>query len=73
MWVVTKEVNEYNQRGDYLVCVFENKPSFKDLKKVLPYETDGNIEKLLCGESDCDGYATFYLTQLNSGELYTPK
>lgn len=35
MWVVTREVNAYEQYGEYFVVAFNHKPSFKDLKEAL--------------------------------------
>jgi hypothetical protein len=71
MWVVTRAINDYNQDGDYLVCVFENKPTFQDLKKILPYESDVTIGKLTRGggRHNFEG-CWYYLTELKSGELY---
>lgn len=70
MWVVIKAVNEYNQVGDYLVCAFDNKPTFEDLKKVLPYESDQTISQLMGGCSEFDGYEIYYLIELQSGQIY---
>mgnify|MGYP001172766795 FL=1 len=71
MWVVTKAVNDYNQYGDYLVCVFYSKPSFHDLKKVLPNESDVTIGKLTRGGGKQDiENEWYYLTELKSGEIY---
>ena len=71
MWVVTRAINQYDQDGDYLVCVFENKPTFKDLKKILPYESDVTIGKLTRGggRQGIEG-EWFFLSELKSGELY---
>lgn len=38
MWVLTKSYNDYNQHGDYFVAVFRDKPTLKQLGKVLQYE-----------------------------------
>jgi len=71
MWVVTRAINMYEQDGDYLVCVFTDKPSFYDLKKVLPEENDATIGKLLRGGGRHYKENTwFYLTELQSGEPY---
>ncbi len=48
-WIVTREINEYDQDGEYFVGVFDNKPSFIDLKKMLLYENDVTIGKLTRG------------------------
>lgn len=49
VWVVTREMNEYNQDGEYFVAVFKNKPTFRMLKKLLPEESDVTIGKLTRG------------------------
>ena len=72
MWVVTRAINQYDQDGDYLVCVFENKPTFKDLKKALPNESDVTIGKLLTrggGRQEYEG-EWYFLTEVKSGEKY---
>ena len=71
MWVVTRAINQYNQDGDYLVCVFENKPTFQDLKMVLPNESDVTIGKLTRGggRQDIEG-KWYFLSELKNGELY---
>lgn len=71
MWAITRAINQYNQDGDYLVCVFENKPTFQELKKVLPDESDVTIGKLTRGggRQDTEG-GWYFLSELKSGELY---
>ena len=71
MWVITRAINQYDQDGDYLVCVFENKPTFQELKKVLPKESDVTIGKLTRGggRQDVEG-EWYFLSELKSGELY---
>lgn len=32
IWVVTRAINAYDQEGDYFVCAFNRKPTFKDGK-----------------------------------------
>ena len=71
MWVVTTAVNEYDQCGDYLVCIFENKPTFKELKNVLPHESDATIGKLTRGGGrQGSEYQWYFLSELDSGKLY---
>lgn len=71
MWVVTRAINQYNQDGDYLVCVFENKPTFQELKTVLKKESDSTINKLLEGGGrENSEYEWYHLTELKSGQLY---
>lgn len=71
MWVVTRAVNDYNQDGDYFVSAFTNEPTFEDLKKLLPGESDETIGKLTRGggRQDFEGN-WYYLTEMKSGELY---
>lgn len=71
MWIVTRAVNDYNQDGDYFVAGFNSKPTFKDLKKLLPNESDVTIGKLTRGggRQDFEGN-WYYLTEMKSGELY---
>lgn len=37
-WVLTKEYNDYDQYGEYYVCVFEEKPDFAKLKQIIDAE-----------------------------------
>ena len=71
MWVLTKAINEYYQYGNYLVSVFENKPTFEQLKSILIEESDVTIGKLTRGggrQKDEDQW--YYLKEIKSGELY---
>ena len=49
MWVVTAEVNAYDQEGDYFVAVYKDKPTFKQLKELLAEKDDATIGKLTRG------------------------
>jgi len=73
MWVVTRAINQYDQDGDYFVAVFHNKPSFKDLKKLLPQENNVTIGKLTRGggRQEYEG-EWFFLTEVKNGQLYIP-
>jgi hypothetical protein len=71
MWIVTRAINDYNQDGDYFVCAFEDKPTFQDLKKSLPYENDVTIGKLTRGGGRQDIEDNwYYLTEMKNGEVY---
>lgn len=71
MWIVTRAVNSYDQYGDYFVCAFENKPTFQELKSVLPKESDVTIGKLTRGGGRHRAeYEWYYLTEVKNGELY---
>jgi len=74
MWVITRAINQYDQDGDYLVSVFENKPTFQDLSKLLPYESAVTIGKLTRGggRQKYEG-EWYYLSELKNGELYRTK
>ena len=49
MWIVTSEINEYNQEGVYFVAAYQSKPSFEDLKDLLRGESDVTVGKLTRG------------------------
>jgi hypothetical protein len=69
VWVVTSEVNQYDQYGEYLLSVFANKPTMKELcllgigKSVAAHllETGGGR----VGVED----VWYYLEEVNFGEL----
>jgi hypothetical protein len=45
-WVLTREINEYDQDGEYFVAVFRSKPSILDIVKTLGWngvKTIGDI------------------------------
>lgn len=71
MWVITRSINQYDQDGDYLVCVFLNKPTDSDLLKIFPGYSRQELDHLLSGGGRVDSEDEwFYLTKLQSGELY---
>jgi len=74
MWIVTKAVNEYNQEGEYFVSSFLNKPTFKQLSKLLPFCSDATIGKLTRGggRENKEG-VWFYLDEVKEGELFNHK
>ena len=50
MWVVTSEVNEYNQEGAYFMAAYITKPTFQQLRKLLtPAVSDATVGKLTRG------------------------
>jgi len=49
IWIVTKEYNAYDQYGDYFCAAFNEKPTFKELKELLPNEWNATIDKLTRG------------------------
>lgn len=48
MWVVTAQVNDYNQHGDYFVAVYRDKPTAEQLKSLLLL-SDTTIHHILKG------------------------
>ena len=71
MWIVTMAVNAYEQRGNYFIAAYENRPTFRDLKKLLPDEGDVTLGKLTRGGGRQNREtAWYYLTEVKSGELY---
>jgi hypothetical protein len=49
MWVVTREINQYFQDGEYFVSCFINKPNVQQLKAVVPRLRDDAAKHLLSG------------------------
>jgi hypothetical protein len=35
LWIVTTEINAYDQEGEYFYSVFTEKPTFQQLKKLI--------------------------------------
>lgn len=71
MWIVTRTLCQYNQDGDYFVCGFIEKPTFADLKKVLPNQKDTTIRNLEKGGGRLSSeHEWYYLTEVGNGEIY---
>lgn len=68
VWVVTEEINDYNQHGEYLQAVYFNKPTAKQIAKDL----NMNPESITISEEDLDyqqifksdGFYYLYLTKI---------
>lgn len=45
VWVLTTKYNEYNQNGEYLCCVWADKPSTEQLAEFFRYKSGspGNV------------------------------
>ena len=71
VWVVTREINMYDQDGDYLVAVYRRKPDFAKLKKLLPHLSDATVGKLTRGggREACED-EWYNLSELEAGTLY---
>ena len=71
MWIVTRDINEYEQDGDYFVAAYHDKPSFKALKELLPGETDVNVGKLTRGGGrQAWEYQWYNLIEIEEGKSY---
>ena len=73
MWVITRSINQYDQDGDYLFCVFSTKPTAEDLLKIEDfrgYEQDDLDHLLNGGGRRKHEDEWFHLTELQNGELY---
>ena len=69
MWIVTRAVNEYDQEGDYFIIAFDHKPTIEELTVI---NGKALAEHLLAGGGRRGTeYEWYYLTELQSGELYT--
>ena len=74
MWVLTRSINEYNQDGDYLICVFSSKPTVEKLIEI--FGISEKYAKFLIleggGREDSED-EWWYLSELEDGELYKSK
>lgn len=79
MWVLTREVNDYDQHGHYLITVFEEKPSKEELKAFLQKAEynwsgelpDDRLDHVLSKGGIQNGEGSgFFLKELSEGELY---
>ncbi len=69
IWVVTREINQYDQDGEYFVAGYVQKPTFADLKKLLPHSSDATLGKLTRGGGREKGEDEWYfLTERGIGE-----
>ncbi len=73
IWIVTGEVNAYEQEGEYFVAAFNNKPSFSELRKLIDNSgdrvSDATIGKLTRGGGREGIEDTWYnLHEVKNGE-----
>ena len=61
-FILTYEVNDYNQYGKYFLSHFSSKPTKEQLSKLI--SSDEDIQKLL-DRGACEGYQ---LTEVKEGE-----
>lgn len=70
VWVLTCRINDYDQYGNYLLAVFNNKPTFQELKKVMQ-DPDVVVGKTFrTGYCNVIGICEYYLNPLICGECY---
>ena len=68
VWIVTAEVNAYDQEGCYFVGAYLNKPTFKQLKELIK-EDDVTVGKLTRGGGRQDAENVWYnLIEVEEGE-----
>lgn len=68
MWVLSREINEYNQDGEYFVTVFTYHPTVKQVQDVL--KCDEKLANHICeegGRIDTE-YEWYHLRKVQSGE-----
>ena len=71
VWVVTEEVNAYDQFGEYLIGVFIEKPTVDQLQLLLPRLSVKAAEHLQQGGGRIKAEDEwYYLTRLEVGKNY---
>ena len=70
MWVITRAINEYNQYGDYFVCVFSHKPSSSEVMDVLGCDFELAWHIIEGGGRLGYEHTWYYLTEMESGIEY---
>jgi hypothetical protein len=63
VWVLTREISQYDQDGEYFVAVFSSKPTHQQLS--LAGVPDNRLRKVLNGGGRVDiDYEWFHLREL---------
>lgn len=72
MWIVTREINRYDQDGAYFVAAYKDKPREGELKRLLPEEGKTVIDNLLIagGGRIKVEWEWFYLFECEEGVHY---
>jgi len=73
MWILTRELNEYDQYGEYFEAAWINKPTEKELYQTTGYPKELCEHILKGGGRRDDEYIWFHLSEVNEGELYELK
>lgn len=83
MWIITCDVNDYNQHGEYFITCFKKKPSFEEFVKVYLkaeglrenyYEECDGIERVKSFyNNECYDYGIsntiYHLREIKEGEI----
>lgn len=70
MWIVTRNINEYDQDGEYFVSAYVEKPSFNQLKELIEGD-DKTIGKLTRGGGRQKyEYEWYHLHEVKDGERF---
>jgi len=72
MWTLTYTVNEYDQKGEYLICVFDGKPAASDLLalSIGHLDLDSHEAHYLSNMGNYDGpYVHYYLREVEPIEI----
>jgi hypothetical protein len=70
MYVLTKEYNDYDQHGKYLVAVFDKEPTIENIKNLLECNNEYARHVLEGGGRINYEYDWYYLNKIKSGVLY---
>lgn len=66
VWVLTFEVNDYDQHGEYFLAVFGEKPDSEKLANAMKESDPSFLEHVLSGGGRIgDEHQWFYLTEID--------
>ena len=69
MVILTMELNEYDQCGEYFVAAFDEQPTIEQLREVLPHVENKEIKHIQQGGGRRHySYEWYHLRYLKSGE-----
>ena len=69
MFILTRELNEYDQWGEYFVAAFSEKPTVRALENILG-STDLARHVLTGGGRQEYEYAWYFLREVQSGQVW---
>lgn len=71
MWVITKEVNDYRQYGEYFVCCFKQRPTKEQLEKIFKNIQSVDISFMLTGGGRKEWEdERYWLHEVKEGEIF---